>query len=99
MTLHERVLEALRDVLDPELGMNVVELGLVYDVAVKDEGDIRVALTMTTPACPLGEQIARDAEDRIRALDGVRQVEVALVWDPPWSAERMTPEAKASLGW
>lgn len=97
--LRERVLAALQEVIDPELGISVVDLGLVYGVDVVEGGDVRVALTMTTPACPLGEQIVRDAEDRIRNLDGVGEVDVALVWDPPWSPERMSPAAKAALGW
>ncbi len=90
--------EAMRDVVDPELGINVVDLGLVYGVEVA-EGRVRVELTMTSPACPLGEQIVSDAEERIRALPGVGAVQVELVWEPTWTPERMSPAAKAQLGW
>ena len=93
-----RVLEALRGVIDPELGLNVVDLGLVYGLEIKD-GHVRLQLTMTTPACPLGEQIVRDAEDRVFALEGVNDVNVDLVWEPPWSPERMSDDAKRALGW
>ena len=96
--LAARAVEALRGVVDPEVGLDVVSLGLVYGVEV--DGDrLTVALTMTTPACPLGEHIALDAERRLQALDGVGAATVHLVWDPPWSPERMAPEARAALGW
>ena len=89
---------ALMDVIDPELGVNVVDLGLVYGIDV--EGDrVTVRLTMTTPACPLGESIALEATERLQAVPGVRDVNVQLVWDPPWSPERMTPAAREALGW
>jgi metal-sulfur cluster biosynthetic enzyme len=96
--LHERVLEALREVIDPELGLNVVELGLVYGVDI-DAGRVQARLTMTTPACPLGEQIVRDAQERIAACEGVAEARVDLVWEPPWSPSRMSASAKEALGW
>jgi len=96
--LHARVLETLAEVIDPELGMNVVELGLVYGVDV-EAGRVHVRLTMTTPACPLGEQIMRDAEERVRAVAGVEDVDVELVWEPPWTPSRMSPSAREALGW
>jgi len=96
--LREAALAALRDVIDPEVGLNVVDLGLVYGVAVEGRS-LRVSLTMTTPACPLGEEIVRDAETRLRALEGVEAAAVALVWDPPWTPARMSPHARAALGW
>jgi metal-sulfur cluster biosynthetic enzyme len=96
--LEARAIDALRGVIDPEIGLDVVELGLVYRVDV-DRRDVRVRLTMTTPACPLGEVIVRDAEDQLRALAGVGAVDVELVWDPPWSPERMSPAARKLLGW
>lgn len=96
--LHARTLLALRDVIDPELGLNVVDLGLVYGVEVDGE-NVRVRLTMTTPACPLGDHIVREAEERLRALAGVGDVHVELVWEPPWTPDRMSAEAKTMLGW
>jgi len=89
---------ALREVIDPEVGLNVVDLGLVYGVEV-DGAAVHVRLTMTTPACPLGEHITRDAEERLRGLEGVGEVTVELVWEPAWSPDRMSPEGKAHLGW
>jgi metal-sulfur cluster biosynthetic enzyme len=93
-----RVLEVLREVIDPELGLNVVDLGLVYGAEVH-ANRVHVRLTMTTAACPLGEQIVEEADARLRALPGVSDVHVELVWDPPWRPERMSQAAKRALGW
>lgn len=90
--------EALRDVIDPEVGIDVVELGLVYGIEEKD-GRLEVALTMTTPACPLGEQIVAEAEARLRSVPGATGAQVTLVWDPPWDPSRMSTKAKEQLGW
>lgn len=92
------VTDALREVIDPEIGLDVVELGLVYGVDV-DAGRVHVRMTMTTPACPLGEQIVGDAEEVIQRLAGARSVEVELVWDPPWTPQRMSANAREALGW
>lgn len=96
--LRDRALVALRGVIDPEVGLNIVDLGLVYDVALSG-ADVTVKLTMTTAACPLGEQLRLESEEALRALPGVGRVTVALVWDPPWSAERISPEGRLALGW
>ena len=96
--LRLEVIDTLRDLLDPELGINIVDLGLVYGVDVNDAG-VHVRLTMTTPACPLGEQLVADAEDRLRATGSAAAVEVEVVWDPPWEPERMTDAARDALGW
>lgn len=95
----EAVREALRSVVDPELGINVVDLGLVYRVDVAD-GRARVAMTMTTPACPLGEALTAEAETAIRArIPALHDVAVTLVWDPPWQPSLMTDAARRQLGW
>ncbi len=96
--LRARILEQLGEVIDPELGLNVVDLGLVYGIDL--EGSVvRVRLTMTTPACPLGEQIVRDAEERLQQVEGVTAASVELVWEPPWGPERMSDRARDALGW
>jgi metal-sulfur cluster biosynthetic enzyme len=94
----QRVLAALREVIDPEVGVNIVDLGLVVAMEAT-ERRVEVALTMTSPACPLGEGIVLDAEDRLRALAGVEEVRVRLAWETPWGPERMTPAARRLLGW
>jgi len=97
--LRHQVEDLLREVVDPELGINIVDLGLVYDVAVED-GTVRVAVTMTTPACPLHAYVLDAIESVLRReLPQVRRVDVRLVWDPPWHPDRMSREAKRLLGW
>ncbi|CBK43173.1 conserved protein of unknown function DUF59 [Nitrospira defluvii] len=93
-----RVLDALRQVVDPELGINIVDLGLVYDSDVRD-GLVHVRMTMTTPACPMEELLMEMVHSAIlRELPEARSVDVDLVWDPAWNPEMMSPAAKAQLG-
>ncbi len=93
----DQVRLALRRVKDPELNLNIVDLGLVYDLDVA--GDlVRVDMSLTTPACPSGPDIMRDAEEQLRSLPGVREVEMNLVWSPPWTPERIEPRVRAYLG-
>jgi metal-sulfur cluster biosynthetic enzyme len=92
------VIDSLRDVVDPELGINIVDLGLVYGVDV-DDADVHVRLTMTTPACPVGEQLVLDAEERLRATVPDAGIAVEVVWDPPWDPGRMSDAAREALGW
>jgi metal-sulfur cluster biosynthetic enzyme len=95
----DAVWDALRTVDDPEVGMNVVDLGLVYGVEVRG-ADVSVRLTMTSPACPLGDVIVENAQAAIRAAaPGTGKIDVALVWDPPWTPERMSEAARNRFGW
>ena len=93
----DQVFEELRVVEDPELGMDVVDLGLVYGVTV-DGGLVTVDVTLTSPGCPSGPEILGTAEQQVRALPGVEDVVMNLVWDPMWSPDRMEPRIKAYLG-
>jgi metal-sulfur cluster biosynthetic enzyme len=95
----EEIREVLRQVVDPELGVNIVDLGLVYGVQVAgDQATVR--MTMTSPACPLGELLARQAEAAIRRRwPGARGVRVELVWEPPWEPAMMSAAARKQLGW
>ncbi len=93
----EQVKLALRKVKDPELNLNVVDLGLIYGVTV-EEGNVEVAMTLTSPGCPSGPQIMGDVEKVIRALPGVGEVNVNLVWSPFWSPDRIEPRVRAYLG-
>jgi metal-sulfur cluster biosynthetic enzyme len=88
---------ALRGVKDPELDMNIVELGLVYDVEVED-GAVQVRMTLTSPGCPAGPMITNDAYRVLRALDGVKDVNIEIVWEPYWTPERIDPKVRALLG-
>jgi len=93
----EKILEALKQVYDPEIPVDIVNLGLIYDVAI-EEGAVNVRMTTTAPGCPVGEFMAAAAERVLRALAGVKEVHVELVHDPPWSPELMSPEARETLG-
>lgn len=93
----EQVLAALSDVWDPELALDVVSLGLVYDVRVDGE-DVEVDMTLTTPGCPVSEQLPAEAEAAVRAAVPGADVRVLLVWDPPWTPERLSPLAMEQLG-
>ena len=93
----EEVIEALKDVYDPEIPVNVVDLGLVYECEVEDS-DVNVKMTLTFPGCGMGPYIAQQAEWRIAEIDAVEDVNVEMVFDPPWSADLITEEGKLQLG-
>lgn len=98
----DTVREALKEVIDPELFVNIVDLGLIYDVTVteSDEGksDVAIEMTMTSPACPAGPQLLSQSKEAAAKVDGVGDVEVKLVMQPPWSPDRMTEDARDQLG-
>lgn len=94
----ETIRKALRGVKDPELGLNIVDIGLVYDTAVTEEGDVTVKMTLTSPGCPSGPEILQDAKLVLEDLEGVRSVQVDLVWEPYWTPDRMDPRVRAFLG-
>jgi FeS assembly SUF system protein len=96
--LLESVLEALRTVHDPEIPVNIVDLGLIYDLIVKKGGTVFVEMTLTTPACPVAQSMPGEVEKAVAAVPGVEEVRVNLVWTPPWDRDRMTDEAKLELG-
>ncbi len=98
MVSDKLVLTALKHVLDPEIGINIVDLGLVYEVKVEN-GNVYIKMTMTTPGCPLHESISRGAEEAVKQLPGVESVKVDLVWEPAWAPDRMTDWARKQLGW
>lgn len=91
------VRNALRRVKDPEAGLNIIDLGLIYDVAIED-GKVEVKITLTSPGCPAGGQILGESEQVIRALEGVDDVNIELVWEPFWTPERIDPKVRAFLG-
>jgi metal-sulfur cluster biosynthetic enzyme len=98
----DKVREALKQVVDPELFVNIVDLGLIYEVKIDEQPDgksnIGVNMTMTSPACPAGPQLLSQSKDVVSRLDGVSEVDVRLVMDPPWTPDRMTEDARDQLG-
>ena len=97
MATKEEVVQALRQVEDPELGMDIVDLGLMYDVELEN-GHVKVVHTLTSMGCPVGPLIQQQIDEVVRALPGVEDVEVELTWDPPWTPDKMSEDAKFILG-
>jgi metal-sulfur cluster biosynthetic enzyme len=97
MATVDEVTDALRDVIDPELGLDFVELGLIYDVEVENE-TVRVTYTLTSPGCPIGPQVSEQIEEFVGELDGVAEVHPTMTFSPPWTTERMSEDAKFALG-
>jgi metal-sulfur cluster biosynthetic enzyme len=93
----EDVTEALRDVIDPELGLDFVELGLIYDVQVEG-GNVHVTYTLTSPGCPIGPQVSEQIDEFVSELPGVEDVQATMTFSPPWTPERMSEDAKFALG-
>ena len=94
----EQVRDNLKNVYDPEIGINIVDLGLVYDVDVGDNGDVLVTMTLTSLGCPLGPVIVQEVSSAVSDLPSLGDVDVKLVWSPPWSPDMMSEEARDELG-
>jgi metal-sulfur cluster biosynthetic enzyme len=98
MALTEKeIREALMDVYDPEIGVDIVSLGLIYKIEIKDKLDVLVTMTFTFPGCPYGPSLLEDIEDRVRMIPSVRNVAINLVFEPAWTPENMDPDVKAAL--
>jgi FeS assembly SUF system protein len=96
--LEERVVAALRGCFDPEIPVNIYELGLIYDLQVGPDGAVAIKMTLTSPACPVAGALPGEVQGRVAAVPGVRSASVELVWDPPWDKSRMSEEAQLQLG-
>src|SRR5690606_20432989 len=96
--LYESVIDALKDIFDPEIPVNIYDLGLIYSVEVTDEADVAIVMTLTTPHCPVAESMPGEVELRVGAVPGVRDADVEILWDPPWDPSKMSDEARHELG-
>ncbi|MDD5248336.1 MAG: SUF system Fe-S cluster assembly protein [Rhodocyclaceae bacterium] len=96
--LEADVIAALRTVFDPEIPVNIYDLGLIYNLDVASDGDIAISMTLTAPGCPVAQTFPGTVADAVRAVDGVKDVDVELVWEPPWSREMMSEAARLQLG-
>jgi len=97
MVSKEDVMKALRECYDPEIGISLVDLGLIYDIKV-DKNKVHIRMTLTTPGCPMHSFMVQDVREKVKQIKGVKEVEVELVWDPPWTPDRMSDEVKKKLG-
>ncbi len=93
------VLEALKDVIDPEIGLNIVDLGLIYDFGIAADGAVKIEMTLTTPGCPLHAAINDAVHRALESIPGVSKVDLDLIWLPPWTPEMITPAGRRALGW
>lgn len=96
--LQSRIIDALRTVYDPEIPVNIYEIGLVYEVAVDADGAARILMTLTSPSCPAAESLPPEVERTVAAVEGVRSAKVEITWDPPWDPEMMSEAAKLEVG-
>ncbi|MGB3796849.1 MAG: SUF system Fe-S cluster assembly protein [Alteraurantiacibacter sp.] len=96
--LHQSVIDALKEIFDPEIPVNIYDLGLIYNVEVAEDADVKVTMTLTTPNCPVAETMPNEIEMRVMSLPGVRDAEVVVTWDPPWDPAKMSDEARLELG-
>jgi FeS assembly SUF system protein len=96
--MKEKIIESLKGVYDPEIGLDIVNLGLIYDINISEEGEVDIKMTLTTPGCPLAGSVEEAVRTVVSAIDEVKDVNVELVWDPPWNPSMMSEEAKQILG-
>ncbi len=93
-----KIVETLKSIFDPEIPVDIYELGLIYDVFVNEERDVKILMTLTTPNCPVIETLPVEIEEKVKAIDEVRNAEVEITFDPPWTQDMMSEEAKLELG-
>ncbi|WP_114286756.1 SUF system Fe-S cluster assembly protein [Candidatus Halocynthiibacter alkanivorans] len=96
--LYDAVVEACRSVYDPEIPVNIYDLGLIYTIEISEENEVSVIMSLTAPGCPVAGEMPGWVADAVEPLDGVKQVDVSLVWEPPWGMEMMSDEARLELG-
>ena len=97
MSKKEQIIEEIRKIYDPELPVNIYELGLIYNIEVKDEKFAKIKMTLTTPNCPVAESLPKEVKDSVMQIDGIEKVDLDLVWDPPWNKSMMSEAAKLEL--
>ncbi|MBO6560055.1 MAG: SUF system Fe-S cluster assembly protein [Nisaea sp.] len=93
----DAIILALKEVYDPEIPVDIYELGLIYEIAISENGDVRIVMSLTAPACPVAGQLPIDVAEKAASVEGVGRVQVELTWDPPWNPERMSDEARLAL--
>jgi FeS assembly SUF system protein len=94
----EKIVNILKTIYDPEIPVDIYELGLIYDVMVNTDHEVKILMTLTTPNCPVAESLPKDVEDKVKSLDSVKDCEVEITFDPPWTQELMSEEARLELG-
>jgi len=98
LSLETKIIEILKTVFDPEIPVNVYDLGLIYNIETNEEGMVKIEMTLTAPNCPMADMLVWEVKEKTGSIEGVKGVDVNLTFDPPWDMERMTEEAKLELG-
>jgi len=96
--LEQKIISVLETIYDPEIPVNIYELGMIYDVKVKENSDVDILMTLTSPACPVAESLPGEVKEKIKGIEDIKEVNVELVWEPPWNKDMMSDEAKLNLG-
>ena len=96
--LEQKVISVLETVYDPEIPVNIYELGMIYDIKIKDNADVEIVMTLTSPACPVAESLPGEVREKVKSIEDVNEVNIELVWEPPWNKDMMSEEAKLNLG-
>ena len=97
MEKKEKIIQEIRKIYDPELPVNIYELGLIYDIQIKDEKFVSIKMTLTTPNCPVAESLPKEVKDAVMQVEGIEDVDLQLVWDPPWNKDMMSEAAKLEM--
>ena len=97
MELKEKIIEEIKKIYDPEISVNIYDLGLIYDIKVEDKNTAKIKMTLTSPNCPVAESLPKEVKDSIMQVEGIDNVDLDLVWDPPWDKDRMSEAAKLEL--
>jgi len=96
--LGEKIVKVLKTIFDPEIPVDIYELGLIYDVLVNEDNEVRILMTLTSPNCPVAETLPVEVEEKVKSIDEIKDVEVEITFDPPWTQDLMSEEAKLELG-
>ena len=96
--LQDKIVESLKTVYDPEIPVNIYELGMIYNIKINDNADVEILMTLTSPACPVAESLPIEVREKVKSIEDVNEVNVELVWEPPWNKDMMSEEAKLNLG-
>ncbi len=98
LDMQKTVMEALREIFDPEIPVNIYDLGLIYEIDIRDDATVYIQMTLTSPNCPVAESLPQEVYERVKAIDGVKEVEIELTFEPPWDSDMMTEAAKLDMG-
>lgn len=96
--LEQKIISALQTVFDPEIPVDIYELGLIYNIKLDDNADVDITMTLTSPACPVAESLPGEVRQKVKDIEGINEVNINLVWEPPWNKDMMSEEAKLNLG-